>query len=58
MQAPLNLLKAHQQFDRAVDDAYGKKNFKTEVERVAFLFELYQKYTSALPTKEKKGSLS
>lgn len=46
---PPVLLKAHQQLDRAVDAAYGKKNFKAEAERVAFLFELYQKYISALP---------
>ena len=54
---PPVLLKAHQQLDRAVDAAYGKKNFKTEAERVAFLFELYQKYTSALPAPKtiKKG---
>ncbi|MEN6467442.1 MAG: type IIL restriction-modification enzyme MmeI, partial [Smithella sp.] len=43
---PPVLLKAHQSLDRAVDAAYGKTNFKTEAERVAFLFELYQKYTS------------
>ena len=40
------LLKAHKELDKAVDAAYGQKNFKTEAERVAFLFELYQKYTS------------
>lgn len=43
---PPLLLKAHQNLDKAVDAAYGKTNFKTEAERVAFLFELYQKYTS------------
>ena len=53
---PPVLMKAHQQLDRAVDAAYGKKNFKTEAERVAFLFELYQKYTSALPVKKIKKS--
>jgi hypothetical protein len=42
---PPVLLKAHQKLDRAVDAAYGKKNFRTEAERVAFLFELYRKYT-------------
>jgi hypothetical protein len=42
--------------DRAVDAAYGKTNFKTEAERVAFLFELYQKYTSLFaPEKPKRG---
>ena len=29
--------------------AYGKKSFATDAERVAFLFELYQKLTSLLP---------
>jgi len=56
---PPLLLKAHQTLDRAVDAAYGKTNFKTEAERVAFLFELYQKYTSLFapekPKRRKKG---
>ena len=46
------MLKAHQKLDAAVDAAYGKKAnaFKSDAERVAFLFELYQRYTSLLPT--------
>ena len=46
-----------QDLDRAVDTAYGKKSFSSDAERVAFLFELYQKYTSLLPgdAKPKKG---
>ncbi len=51
---PPVLLKAHQTLDKAVDAAYGKTNFKTEAERVAFLFELYQKYTSLLPVEKVK----
>ncbi|MEI8029227.1 MAG: type IIL restriction-modification enzyme MmeI [Comamonadaceae bacterium] len=51
---PPELLKAHQKLDAAVDKAYersgGKKSYKSDAERVAFLFELYQKYTSLLPT--------
>ena len=39
--------------DAAVDAAYalggGKKAWKNDAERVAFLFELYQRYTSLLP---------
>ena len=46
---PPNLVKAHLALDAAVDGAYGRKNFKNDAERVAFLFELYQKYTSLLP---------
>ena len=55
---PPALVKAHQKLDAAVDAAYGRKNFKNDAERVAFLFELYQKYTSLLPgeTKPKQKS--
>lgn len=55
---PPALVKAHQKLDAAVDAAYGKKNFKNDAERVAFLFELYRKYTTLLPgaTKPKRGS--
>ena len=56
---PPELLKAHQKLDAAVDKAYepsgGKKNYKSDAERVAFLFELYQKYTSLLPVTPAKG---
>jgi len=46
---PPDLRKAHQTLDKAVDVAYGKKGFISDAERVAFLFELYHKYTSLLP---------
>jgi hypothetical protein len=36
-----------------VDTAYGKKSFTSDIERVAFLFELYQRYTSLLPADAK-----
>jgi hypothetical protein len=39
---PPELVKAHQALDRAVDQAYGRKTFASEAERVAFLFERYQ----------------
>ncbi|NVO00677.1 MAG: hypothetical protein HXX17_15280, partial [Geobacteraceae bacterium] len=45
---PPELVKAHQQLDRAVDAAYGKSSFATEAERVAFLFERYQQLTAPL----------
>jgi hypothetical protein len=42
-----------------VDGAYGKTNFQTEAQRVAFLFELYQKYTSLFaPQKPKRRTKS
>lgn len=49
---PPVLVKAHQTLDKAVDAAYGKTNFKTEAERVAFLFERYQEITSLLPVEK------
>ena len=50
---PPALTKAHQALDRAVDAAYGKKGYTSDAERVAFLFELYQRYTSLLPAEAK-----
>jgi hypothetical protein len=51
---PPALLKAHQKLDTAVDAAYqpsgGKKTYASDAERVAFLFELYQRITSLLST--------
>ncbi|QDL38361.1 class I SAM-dependent DNA methyltransferase [Rhodoferax sediminis] len=56
---PPTLVKAHHQLDAAVDAAYalggGKKNYKNDAERVAYLFELYQRYTSLLPTDKAKS---
>ncbi len=50
---PPVLLKAHQKLDAAVDAAYrpsgGKKTYATDADRVAFLFDLYQRITSLLP---------
>jgi len=50
---PPALLKAHQKLDTAVDAAYqpsgGKKSYASDAERVALLFELYQRITSLLP---------
>lgn len=56
---PPALLKAHQQLDKAVDAAYalcgGKKTWKNDAERVAFLFERYQHLTSLLPAAKGQG---
>jgi len=56
---PSALLKAHQKLDAAVDAAYaisgGKKNWKSDAERVAFLFEQYQRITSLLPAEKSKA---
>lgn len=56
---PPELIKAHQKLDAAVDKAYevsgGKKSYKSDAERVAFLFVLYQRYTSLLPADKPKA---
>jgi len=43
--APKDLLTAHKALDKAVDKAYGKASFKSELERIQFLFALYARYT-------------
>jgi hypothetical protein len=61
---PPDLLKAHQKLDAVVDAAYylshaadgAKKTWKSDAERVAFLFTLYQKFTSLLPSDAPKKS--
>jgi hypothetical protein len=53
---PPKLLKAHTELDRAVEKCYRSKPFKSDRERVEFLFELYQKYTAPLLKVEKKAT--
>jgi hypothetical protein len=50
---PPTLVKAHNELDKAVDLAYRPQPFTTEAKRMEFLFELYEKYTANLFTKEK-----
>ena len=51
---PAALLKAHRALDAAVDAAYalngGKKSWKTDAERVAFLFTRYEALTNMSAT--------
>ena len=51
---PPTLVKAHNELDKAVDMAYRPQAFTSEANRMVFLFELYEKYTADLFTKEKK----
>src|SRR5690606_341697 len=44
---PIELSKAHQALDKAVEAAYSRKKFNSEAERVTFLFELYEQYVEA-----------
>ena len=50
---PPTLVKAHNELDKAVDLAYRPQAFTSEAKRMEFLFELYEKYTADLFTKEK-----
>jgi len=50
---PPALVKAHNELDKAVDLAYRPQTFTSEANRMVFLFELYEKYTATLFTKEK-----
>ena len=52
---PPVLLRAHHTLDRAVDAAYGRRDFASEAERVAFLFDLYQRYTAQSPAAPSTG---
>jgi hypothetical protein len=50
---PPTLVKAHNELDKSVDLAYRPQPFTSEANRMVFLFELYEKYTADLFTKEK-----
>jgi hypothetical protein len=50
---PPSLVKAHQRLDKAVEAAYGRA-FSNDAERVAYLFELYQKLNAELFVDTKK----
>lgn len=50
---PIELRKAHNELDKVVDLAYRSQQFTSEAKRMEFLFELYEKYTADLFTKEK-----
>ncbi|MHC1736816.1 MAG: class I SAM-dependent DNA methyltransferase [Ignavibacteriaceae bacterium] len=50
---PPELVKAHNDLDKAVDLAYRPQPFTSEANRMVYLFELYEKYTANLFKKEK-----
>ncbi len=51
---PLDLVKAHNELDIAVDHAYSQEPFTSNAKRMAFLFELYEVYTAGLFGEEHK----
>lgn len=50
---PENLLHAHQHLDTLVDRAYRKQPFHSEMERIQFLFALYQTYIKREHTEQR-----
>jgi hypothetical protein len=55
---PSALIKAHNELDKTVDLTYRPQAFTSEANRMVFLFELYEKYTANLFTKEKPKKTS
>ena len=55
---PKKLLDAHRELDAAVDACYRKTSFKTELERLEYLFGMYKELTKDLFSKEKKATKS
>ncbi len=51
---PVNLRRAHQALDRAVDRLYRPRKFSSERERVEHLFTLYERMRAPLATAGKK----
>lgn len=49
---PENILKAHHALDTLVDRAYQKQPFQSEMERIQFLFALYQEYIEKEKTEQ------
>jgi hypothetical protein len=54
---PHDLVKAHTELDRAVDQCYRSAPFSSDRQRVEYLFALYEQYTAPLlPARKKKKS--
>ncbi|MFH0920106.1 MAG: DNA methyltransferase [Fibrobacterota bacterium] len=51
---PKVLTDAHRKLDAAVDKCYRAKPFGSELERIEYLFELYEKYTAGFMAEPKK----
>ncbi|WP_287685352.1 MULTISPECIES: DNA methyltransferase, partial [unclassified Microcystis] len=51
---PPDLIKAHQKLDKAVDLCYRPQRFTSELNRIEYLFELYEKLTAPLLSTSKQ----
>ncbi len=50
---PIDLQKAHNELDKAVDKCYSSSVFQNDSKRMEFLFDLYEKYTGDLFSESK-----
>ena len=53
---PPTLVKAHQSLDRAVDKCYRSQPFTTELNRIEFLFNLYEELTRSQQLRKGNGN--
>jgi len=51
---PPDLSKAHNALDKAVDKCYRSQPFTSELNRIEFLFDLYEKYLNGMFNEKKK----
>ncbi len=51
---PPDLVKAHEQLDKAVEQCYRSKPFESDRERVEYLFQLYEQLTAPLTAQADK----
>jgi hypothetical protein len=51
---PPELVKAHEQLDKAVEQCYRSKPFESDRERVEYLFQLYEQLTAPLTAQADK----
>ena len=51
---PPDLVKAHEQLDKAVEQCYRSKPFESDRERVEYLFQLYEQLTAPLTAQPDK----
>jgi hypothetical protein len=51
---PPELVKAHEQLDKAVEQCYRSKPFESDRERIEFLFQLYEQLTAPLTAQADK----
>ncbi len=51
---PPELVKAHEQLDKAVEQCYRAKPFESDRERVEYLFQLYEQLAAPLTAQADK----